>query len=71
MGGESDTQVPAHSEVEVLNTSSNTWSAYPKLNQGRHGTGAVRIKNNIYIIGGAGNRGGGPELNSGETLKLK
>lgn len=71
LGGESDTQVPAHSEVEVLNTKTLTWTAYPKLNRGRHGTGAVLVKNNIYIAGGAGNRGGGPELNSAETLKLK
>jgi len=71
IGGESDTQVPAHSEVEVLNTKTNTWSVYPKLNRGRHGTGAVRIKKAIYTAGGAGNRGGGPELNSAEMLRLK
>lgn len=71
IGGESDTQVPAHSEVEALNTKTSTWSSYPNLNQGRHGTGAVRIKNKIYIAGGAGNRGGGPELNSAEVMELR
>lgn len=71
MGGESDTQVPAHSEVESLNINTLKWTSLPKLNQGRHGTGAVIIKNKIYIAGGAGNRGGGPELNSMEVLEIK
>lgn len=70
MGGESDTQVPAHSEVEVLDTKTRKWTSSAKLNQGRHSTGAVRVKKKIYIAGGAGNRGGGPELNSVEMLEL-
>ncbi len=70
IGGESDTQVPAHSEVEVLDTKTMKWNSFAKLNQGRHGTGAVRVKNKIYIVGGAGNRGGGPELNSVEVIGL-
>ena len=70
IGGESDHQVPAHSEVESLNVITNTWTKLPNLNQGRHGTGAIIMNNKIYIIGGAGNRGGGPELNSGEVMEL-
>ncbi|MEP7268271.1 MAG: kelch repeat-containing protein [Saprospiraceae bacterium] len=70
LGGESDTQVPAHSEVEALDTKSNRWKKLANLHRGRHGTGAVIIKNKIYIVGGAGNRGGGPELSSAEMLKL-
>jgi N-acetylneuraminic acid mutarotase len=68
MGGESDTQVPGHSEVEALNVKTLKWTALPKLHQGRHGTGAVRIKNKIYFIAGASNRGGGPETGNGEVL---
>ncbi len=71
MGGESDTQVPGHTEVEALNVNTLKWENLPKLSQGRHGTGAVRIKNKIYYIAGAGNRGGGPELSSGEVLVLE
>ena len=71
IGGESDSQVPAHSEVESLNVINHTWTKLPNLKQGRHGTGAIILKNKIYIIGGAGNRGGGPELNNGEVLELK
>lgn len=70
MGGESDTQVPGHTEVEAFDVKSLKWSSYPKMNISRHGTGAVRIKNKVYYIGGAGNRGGGPELSNGEILVL-
>lgn len=62
MGGESFYQEPAHSEVEVLNTNTKTWSVLPSMKQGRHGTGAVFIDGKIYTSSGAGNRGGGPEL---------
>ena len=71
MGGESDTQVPGHSEVEALNINTLKWITMPKLTTGRHGTGAVLIKNKIYFIAGANNRGGGPEMNSGDVLELK
>jgi len=69
IGGESGTQVPAHSEVEVLDSQSLTWAKYPNLLQGRHGTGAVTYKGKVYTVAGSGNRGGGPELNSIEVLK--
>lgn len=68
MGGESDTQLPGHSEVEALNVKTLQWTTLPKLRQGRHGTGAVRVKNKIYFIAGASNRGGGPETSNGEVL---
>ena len=68
IGGESDTQVPAHADTEALNIRTLTWTKLPDLHQGRHGTGSVRIKNKIYIIGGVGNRGGSPESGNGEIL---
>ncbi len=71
MGGESDAQVPAHSETESFDIKTFKWTKLSNMNQGRHGTGAVIFKNKIYIAGGAGNRGGGPELGSMETFVLK
>lgn len=68
IGGESGSQVPAHNEVEALNTKTMRWETLVPLNQGRHGTGAVIVKGKIYIVAGSGNRGGGPELNSVEVL---
>jgi hypothetical protein len=66
IGGESGSQVPAHSEAEVLNTANHTWSALPKLIQGRHGTQAILTNNTLFIAAGCGNRGGSPELSSQE-----
>jgi N-acetylneuraminic acid mutarotase len=71
IGGESGEQVPAHSEVEALDSRSLKWEGLPSLKQGRHGTGAVVVKGKVYIVAGSGNRGGGPELNSIEVFSLK
>ncbi len=68
IGGESDKQVPAHSEVEAYNTKTGQWERLPNLFQGRHGTGAVAMKGKVYVVAGSANRGGGPELNSMEVL---
>ncbi len=69
MGGESGSQVPAHSEVEAFDLKSMQWKPLAKLNQGRHGTGAAKIGQKIYIIAGVGKRGGSPELNTVEVYK--
>lgn len=69
IGGESDTQVPAHKEVEVLDTRSKKWEKFPYLHQGRHGTQAVVMNGKVYIAAGSENRGGGPELTSMEILE--
>jgi N-acetylneuraminic acid mutarotase len=71
IGGESDAQVPSHSEVEVFNTKTSSWEKFPSLETGRHGTGAVEVNGKIYIVAGSGNRGGGPELNSIEVLSTE
>jgi N-acetylneuraminic acid mutarotase len=68
IGGESDAQVPAHSEVEAFDTKTDQWEKFPNLFQGRHGTGAVSMNGKVYVVAGSGNRGGGPELNSMEVL---
>lgn len=62
LGGESNFQKPAHSEVEVLDTKTGEWHDLPALPQGRHGTGVVWYKEQLYTASGSGNRGGGPEL---------
>jgi hypothetical protein len=71
MNGESNTQQPAHAEVEVLDTRTGTWSNLPNLIKGRHGTGVVYYKGKIYVAAGSANRGGGPELSDIEYLDWK
>ncbi|MEB2777238.1 kelch repeat-containing protein [Algoriphagus sp. D3-2-R+10] len=71
MNGESTVQEASHSEVEVLDTRTGTWSRLPDLNQGRHGTGVIYHKGKLYVAAGSANRGGGPELNDMEVLKWK
>ena len=68
IGGESESQSTAHCEVEAFNTKTQTWHAFPHLRRGRHGMGADTIDGNIYIVGGCGNRGGYPELESMEVF---
>lgn len=67
LGGESDKQVPAHSEVEAYDPRKRQWTKLPVLQQGRHGTGAVTWKKKLYIAAGSANRGGGPELGTVEV----
>ncbi len=69
-GGESGTQVIAHSEVEAYDARSQTWRAWPRLNRGRHGSGFAVIDGYVYTASGSGNRGGEPELTSLERLRL-
>ncbi|WP_010177135.1 Kelch repeat-containing protein [Aquimarina agarilytica] len=69
-GGESITQKKAHSEVEAFNITTNSWSIWPSLNSGRHGTGVAIIGNYAYTASGCGNRGGNPELTTIERLPL-
>lgn len=68
VGGESDTQLAAHSEVEALNIATKTWSLYPSLNRGRHGSGVIEFEGKLYTVSGSGNRGGEPELESMEKF---
>ena len=69
-GGESDTQVPAHDEVEAYNTHTKQWRSWPSLNQGRHGSGFAIIGEYLFVASGCGERGGKPELTTLERLKL-
>ena len=69
LGGESGAQTPAHAELEVLDTATNTWRSLDNLDQGRHGTSAVVDGSKVYIAAGAGETGGGPELASMEVFE--
>lgn len=71
LGGESASQLMAHSEVEGFHTQDHEWRSYPKLVHGRHGTGIVHIGKNMIIASGCGNRGGEPELSSVEVYHPK
>lgn len=68
IGGESDRQPQAHAEVEAFTLAEGSWSAWPSLNQGRHGTGAAFIGNELYVAAGCAKRGGSPEINSVEKI---
>jgi len=66
LGGETE-QKKASNKMFSFNLKNKTWIPKPSLNEGRHGTNAVVLKNNIYIASGSANRGGGPELTSIEV----
>ncbi len=69
-GGESMAQKESHAQVEALDTRTGTWSAWPSLQRGRHGSGIARHGDTLYIAAGSGNRGGSPELDTIEALDL-
>lgn len=70
MGGESGSQIAAHTEVEVFDTKTQQWSSWPDLNEGRHGSGLALLNNALYTASGCAKRGGQPELYTIEELKL-
>lgn len=69
VGGESSSQVVAHSEVEALDLKAGTWRSLPSLQRGRHGTGVFEFNGKLYTASGSGNRGGEPELFSLEVFE--
>jgi hypothetical protein len=58
IGGESTSQMEAHSEVEALNVSSGDWTTLNPLTQGRHGTQAIVYNDKIFVVAGSSSRGG-------------
>lgn len=62
LGGESDRQVAAHSEVEQFDPQTQKWTSLPAMPVGRHGAQAVATESKLWITSGSANRGGGPEL---------
>ncbi len=71
VGGESAAQAEAHNEVEAYNTMTNAWHSYPSLITGRHGSSVVQHKDHIYIAAGCSRRGGSPEQDTMERLKVE
>lgn len=61
-GGESGGQKVAHNQVEAFDVNTRQWSPVAPLQQGRHGSGIVRIGDYLYTASGSGNQGGSPEL---------
>lgn len=70
IGGESGSQVPAHSEVEALDVTTGKWRSLPALQRGRHGTQVIVSGGSLHIAAGCGERGGSPELDSYEAFEL-
>ncbi len=70
IGGETVRKSPAQNEVEAYSPAKLKWTTWPHLARGRHGTGVVLHNNYIWTCSGSGNRGGSPELNSTERLKI-
>lgn len=68
VGGESNSQVAAHREVEALDVLHESWTSLPDLIQGRHSGGIATIDGRIFVVSGSGNRGGSPELGTVEFL---
>ena len=69
-GGESISQAIAHQEMDAFSTTSKTWRDWPPLQRGRHGAGLAIVDGYVYTASGCGNRGGKPELESIERLRL-
>lgn len=71
LGGESASQKEAHDEVEALDPATGMWTTVASLRQGRHGFQAGQHGESVIVAAGSANRGGGPELNSVETLRVE
>lgn len=70
-GGESGTQREAHNEVEALDIRIGHWKALSRLITGRHGTGLAYWRGALYTASGCARRGGSPEQDSTEMLRLE
>lgn len=68
LGGEDAER--AYEIVEAFNVFTNEWRTLPPMFERRHGTQAAMCNGVLYIAAGAGNRGGGPELNAYERFYL-
>ncbi|QDU89860.1 N-acetylneuraminate epimerase [Pirellulimonas nuda] len=68
-GGESGRPL-AHDEVEAFDTQTGQWRSLPRFARGRHGTGILSFDGRLFVAAGSGRRGGNPELDSIEALRL-
>lgn len=70
IGGETDTQVESHDEVEAYDVINDTWRTLPALDEGRHGGAGGTIGNTLHAITGNLFRGGGNEVTTHEKLNV-
>ncbi|MDZ4700002.1 MAG: kelch repeat-containing protein [Rhodothermales bacterium] len=68
IGGETSQQL-AHDEVEALNVLTGDWLELNPLVTGRHGMQAIVYGDDLFVVAGSGEKGGGPELTSLETYE--
>ena len=71
VGGETFASKSAHSEVEIYDPISATWTTAEPLQRGRHGTGIGYARGYLWTASGSGNRGGSPELESTERKPVR
>jgi N-acetylneuraminic acid mutarotase len=69
IGGESGTQMEAHSEVEALDPATGVWTTLPPLQVGRHATQAIVYEGAIYTAAGSRTRGA-TEIKSQEVFRV-
>jgi len=69
-GGETGSSSTSLNKTEAFNIVSQSWRTVASLNQGRNGTSAIVYNNKVYVVCGAGNRGGGNELNTQEVFSF-
>jgi N-acetylneuraminic acid mutarotase len=69
IGGESGSQMAAHSEVEAFNPATRRWTTLAPLQVGRHATQAVVYNGEIYTASGSRTRGA-TEIRSQEVFRL-
>ncbi len=70
IGGETDTQVQAHDQVEAFQVATGEWRSLPALIEGRHGGAGGVVGDTLHAITGNLNRGGGQEVTTHEVLNI-
>ncbi|MEX2400987.1 MAG: DUF1668 domain-containing protein [Rhodothermales bacterium] len=60
----------AWGETEAFDTSTGTWEFVDMLNRPRHGIQMVLFDDRLWVAGGAGAQGGGPEVEEMEMMDL-
>lgn len=69
-GGESQSQVKAHKEVNILDSENMRWLPTVNMIEGRHGTHFAVFNETILVASGCLHRGGEPETSTIEQMRL-
>ncbi|MEM7259508.1 MAG: kelch repeat-containing protein, partial [Pseudomonadota bacterium] len=70
IGGETATPGDAKDDVEAYNVQTNQWRSLKPLSVGRHSGAAAVLGDKIHVVSGSERRGGAPESDVHETLKI-